>query len=115
MQRVDARAHRRTFGDHGQRFIWHVLELECHDIDGGGKRPRGIAVFIGRCGLCGGYFLGRRIGVGTENMAAIAKGRGGEGGHPAQLSAAQNTDGGTRRQGCVRGCIRRHVRGVIRI
>ena len=82
--------------DAGQRDI---LELIGHRVDGGGEagQRRQIVIF----GACHRrrHLAGRAVGLGRENMAAIAQTGRRQGGHPAQLAAAENAKSRAGRQG----------------
>src|SRR6185437_8363389 len=70
----------------------HVLELEGHDIDRVGETRQRALVVIGG-DRCEGRNLHRRtVGLGAENVTAIAKRSSGQRGHAAELAAAENAD-----------------------
>ncbi len=81
--------------------LGHVLELVGDDIDLGGEAGQGGLVVVGAAHMAGRDVARDRMVLGRIDDAAIAQPRGGEGGHAAQLAAAQDADGRARREGFV--------------
>ena len=75
----------------------HVLELERDHVDGRRECVQGGLVRITRAGECGRDVGGGAVGLGREDMAAIAEPGRRESRHAAELATAQDADRGAGR------------------
>ena len=71
----------------------HVLELVGDDVDVGGEQFQRLDIGIFRAGRVQHDIEGRQIRIGRKHLAAQAKPCRRHRQHPAQLSAAENSDG----------------------
>ena len=72
----------------------HVLELVGDDIDVGGETVERRHVGVVGLGHAPHHIEGGRVRIGAQHMALEAEPRGGERQHAAELSAAEDADGG---------------------
>ena len=87
LENFRARQYRPDGGDQPYRLGRDVFELERHDVDGQSKALECPA--IGEFGnrRRAAHLLGRAVGLGRKDVAAIAEPGGGERRHPAELPA----------------------------
>jgi hypothetical protein len=71
----------------------HILEFVRDDVDVVGEQLQRLNVGIFRAGRIQHDIECRRIRVRRKHLAPQAEPRGRQGQHPAQLSAAENSDG----------------------
>src|SRR5206468_2400559 len=81
----------------GRCGSWNILEFESHDTDRSSEFPNGSEVLVRGCDLDVGYLSCRSVRLRGKGVNAIAHSSGRNGKHASQLSAAQDSDRGARK------------------
>ena len=74
------------------RRCGNVLKLVGHHIDGGSKRSQRFLIVVRGEGGLGGNVAGGVIGLGAEDVCAVAHLRSRKGQHTTQLTTTENPD-----------------------